>query len=110
MQGRMVAEARNIYHWPNMNIEIGEVARSCLKCIQNAPTNQLQPQKLTLGSWPGHLITYDPFQIQGCKKTFLGIADSFSGFVCQRWTNQHNNKVPKFLHVPDRFKTNNTKE
>ena len=28
-------------------------------------------------------VTCDPFQIPGCKKTFLGLADSFLGFVCQ---------------------------
>ena len=76
----MQAEAKRYYYWANMAIEIAEVARSCIKCIENSGTNQQQPEKLNQGRFPGEIICLDPFEIDGCKKTFLGIVDSYSGF------------------------------
>ena len=63
-----------------MNLEITDVARSCTKCLENAPSAQPQPLQMVLGKWPGQIIAIDPFEIPDCKKKFLAIADSFSGF------------------------------
>ena len=49
----MQQEAKRYYYWANMGIEIAEVARSCLKCIENSGTNQQQPEKLNQGRFPG---------------------------------------------------------
>ena len=76
----MIMEAKATYWWPNMNLEIADIARSCTKCIENSPSAQSQPVQMALGKWPGQLVAVDPFEIPGCKKTFLAIADSFSGF------------------------------
>ena len=76
----MVLEAKRYYYWCNMAVEIGEVARSCIKCIENSGTNQQQPEKLNQGRFPGEIVALDPFEIDGCKKIFLAIIDSYSSF------------------------------
>ena len=76
----MLAEAKKYYYWANMQIEVAETARSCLKCIENSGTNQKQPEKLNQGRYPGEIVAIDPFEITGCKKYFLGIVDSYSVF------------------------------
>ena len=77
----MLREARKYYYWSNMQIELIDKARSCIKCIENSATNQQQPEKLSVGKFPGEIIGVDPFEITGCKKTFLGIVDSYSTMV-----------------------------
>ena len=64
----MQQEAKRYYYWANMGIEIAEIARSCLKCIENSGTNQQQPEKLNQGRFPGEIIALDPFEIDGCKR------------------------------------------
>ena len=76
----MLQEAKRYYYWANMQIEIAEVSRSCLKCIENSGSNQKQPERLNQGRFPGEIVCVDPFEIDGYKKPFLGIVDSFSGF------------------------------
>ena len=79
----MIKDARKYYFWPNMNIEIADKVKSCIHCLENSPANQQQPLQQTLGTYPGSYMSLDPFPTTGSKKTFLAIADSFSGlFGC----------------------------
>ena len=78
----LLQNARAHYFWPHLTKEVEDITRSCLECLQSAPTQPDQPLNTILGKTPGEILGIDPFTIPHCNKVFLIIVDSFSSFFC----------------------------
>ena len=76
----LLQNARAHYFWPHLTKEVEDITRSCLECLQSAPTQPDQPLNTILGKAPGEILGIDPFTIPHCNKVFLIIVDSFSSF------------------------------
>ena len=75
----MSLRASETVWWPGVGADIGRVRENCLRCRQNAPSQQPAPPKeLPVPAYPFQLISSDYFSYSG--KTYLVVVDRYSGW------------------------------
>ena len=77
---KSLQEARSLYFWPNMTVDVTNTVRECDMCQQLQPSQPQQPLQQSTASRPMEKVSVDLFQPDGCSTHFIVCVDRYSTY------------------------------